>query len=144
VWSATLVHEDRLGQMRRPGKWEAVLAAAGSGALVPVEVRETGLGQFRLDAVLPDEQGASGAGTWTLRMNEAQEGRLAVRHHQPSYPMEYRLNRQADPALANLQEPDWGSPTGGLVEVTSPQPLRPVLWLAALGMLLLSGLLRRV
>jgi Ca-activated chloride channel family protein len=143
IWSATLEHQDRLGQLRQPARWEAVLASATTGALLPVTVNETGLGRFRLDARLPQEAAGSMA-TWTLRLHETAQGRLVTRHHQPAYPAEYRLNRQPDPALAALPEPDLAQLVAGLPTVTTPQPLRPALWLAALALLLLSVLLRRV
>jgi len=142
LWSATLDHQDRLSQLRQPARWEAVLASAATGTLLPVAVRETGLGRFQLDAVLPHS--TTDNSTWTLRLHEPQQGRLAVRHHQPTYPAEYRLNRQPDTALAALPAPDLAHPAAALASVTSPLPLRPALWLAALAFLLLSILLRRL
>jgi hypothetical protein len=121
-----------------------VLASAATGTLLPVAVRETGLGRFQLDAALPRTSTGTDSSTWTLRLHEPTQGRLAVRHHQPTYPAEYRLNRQPDAALAALPAPDLAHPATALAAVTSPLPLRPTLWLAALTLLLLSVLLRRL
>lgn len=136
-WTVDIRRTEENGQPVTGVRWEASLADEYNSQ-TPLEVEEVGLGRYRVTAPLDAVQNAS------LRLHDQDFDQLKVLHWRRPYPREYALAQKLPDAVAKLAEL-----TPAAIHESAPsepirRPIASHLSLAALGLLLVGILLRRV
>jgi len=137
VWHLRIDRTDTSGSPLSAIPWDAAIADE-NGAAEKLTVNESGLGRYEVAIPL------AGRSAFTVRLHDTLHNKLIVKHYRAPYPNEYQLGVDPEPALAKSSAFDAAKPTEGLAAVTYPVPVQSWSYLAALGALLGSILLRRL
>ncbi|MEM7810043.1 MAG: VWA domain-containing protein [Planctomycetota bacterium] len=136
VWAVDIDRFDDAGIPLNGVRWEAAVTNA-DGRVDDVEVREVGLGRYRVEVPVGDTERAS------LRLFDADADKLRVVHWRRPYPAEYALAGETDEALAAAPRFDPGAVTEGVRPEPSRQPVAHVAYLTALALMLAGLVVRR-
>jgi uncharacterized membrane protein len=118
-------------------QWNAsLLDEQGHTETLPVQ--ETGLGRYHAKVVATDKQHL------TLRLRDEDHDKTKVLCFQQSYPAEYQLTQEMPPTMAALPQADAQNLTSDLPMLRGRNSVMHLFYLAAIGCLLGSVLLRRI
>ena len=135
--SFTLTSRNDAGAPALYEDWRA-LVIDENGARKTEKLNQVGLAMHRINVRRPK------SGRFTLRLTEAQTGKIKVLHHHEDYPGEYRLGNQSDASLTELPRLGEGPADAQLSPIPAFTPLQNHLLLAAMVCLIGSILLRRI
>jgi Mg-chelatase subunit ChlD len=135
-----ILHVTRTGQDGKPLNainWD-VEVMDGDNRQTPVEVAESGLGQYSMAIPLNDER------QLTLRLHDRDFGVLKALHWQRPYPAEYALANTPAQPLVELVRFEPSAIRKGLTPEPQRKPVTHHLYFTSLGLLTAGTLLRRL
>ncbi|QDT68988.1 von Willebrand factor type A domain protein [Planctomycetes bacterium MalM25] len=137
TWSVEIDRFDPDGSPVNGVAWQAAVADENDRKS-DVEVRETGLGRYRLEA------STQGAERLSLRLHDTDADKLRVLHWRRPYPAEYSLSGDVAEPLSQATEFTPETIREGVEPEPSRQPVAHYAYLTSIGLMLAGLLLRRL
>lgn len=132
-----VTRRDDAGRLLAEVKWNAN-AIDEAGGQRAVSVEETGVGKYRFAV------SHNGTQRLTIRLHDADEGKVKTLRWNRAYPLEYRLAAASDPALGKAMSFDAKRIREGIPPIRIRTAALPYVVMVALALMLAGGLLRRI